>query len=127
MKAGNIQDNPKRQGKCKSFIIDYILKAIETPKGCSIDVIRQSYKNDALFYSTCLIFATATNNALCAAIGIPVADGLKYSKALFANKRIWRIELVYCPFTRRKDWTLSTLPGRAFANNAGTSPTQSSR
>ena len=121
-------DHRKRHSNnSKSSIIERITKEIETPKGCSLVELRHSCKSDALFYSKCLIYATATNKALCTAIGIPVADGRKYSKALFANKAIWNVELVYCPFADRKEWTLTTLPGRAFTNNAGTSLTQSSQ
>ncbi len=129
MNAGNIQIDPsKRHYKNnKSSIIERIRFDIESKKGCTIEELRKSYNDDFSFYRTCLVFTVATNKALCTAIGISPASGRKHSKQLKASGILFKVELVQCPFTGGKDWSITANPRKAFLEREklGISPSQS--
>jgi hypothetical protein len=119
MDKNQTNDPRKRQGKdSKSSIIERIRSEIEAKTKTSIESLKQLHKEDYL-YTKCLIYTTATNNALCATLGIPAPNGQRYCETLKANRLLYKIEFVYCPFTGCEAWTLSTNPRKALPN-AGT-------
>lgn len=111
MEDNHTEDQQKRQGKYKrSEIIEQIRKEIETKTGKSIQELRKSYNYDARFYRICLIYVTATNEALCAAIGLRPDLGRLYFEAASKSNGAWKVDLVYCPFTGSMQYTLTTNP-----------------
>ena len=108
MDENQTNDPRKRQGKdSKSKIIERIKLDIESKTGLSIEKLKLWMPEYTLFREG-LRNTTATNKALCAAMGISESAGQEYEKELEKDRAIWRVEKVSCPFSCGKVYTLTT-------------------